>query len=209
MFELLVRNQFIEKKNCEIGVPSDYMETDSWARCFDNDGFELTKLEQMFYAAEGFPVRDRLNHMACQRDWMEQRAMHDGFILDHALVLERKGFSGYAAKQIQRHSKRNPQLLKYLKATPKWGIDFALEYYEKDEYIEVLHFEYDHTELEKAIESREMLGAKIMQTDWKDFVRQLLRHKEHWIGLQGMEQNDWKSRFWGIDKAEKTIKSFA
>ena len=207
MIELANGNQFIEKANCTTPVPEDYMNLDSWVQCYDNDGFELSKLEKAYYAANGFPIRDRLNHECCQRDWFFMPPQ-DGFILDHALVLEKKGFAEAAREQIEHHSKRNPQLVKYLKSVPKWGIDFAMEYYEADDYMEVLHIEYDYTDLDKAKEARKMFEHKLMATDWKDFVKRLKKKKNKWEGLRGMMQNDWKAKYWGLAKAEKTIKSF-
>lgn len=207
MIELANGNEFIEKSHCTNGVPNDYMEMDSWAQCFDNDGFELTTLERAFYAAEAFPLRVRLNHECCQRDWFFM-APQDGFILDHALVLEKKGFADYAAEQLERHKQRNPILIKYLKAVPKWGVDFSLEYYDDKNYLEVLHIEYDYTELDEAREAREQFEEKILSTDWKDFAKQIKKKKGEWESLQGMAQNDWKAKFWGLPKAESTIKSF-
>lgn len=180
---------------------------DETVSCFDNDGFELSLLEQYFYKRNNFPLYNFLNHNCFQVKWFDMT--DNNFVLDHSLLLERKSFDGEAKKQIEFYSKKFPQLLKYLKLKPKWGIDFALEHYENDEYIEVLHIEYDYSDLDQAIEKKEMFQNKLLSTDWTDFLSTLKRKKDEWINLKGFQQNDYKARLWGLSKAEDTLKSFA
>lgn len=180
---------------------------DETVSCFDNDGFELSLLEQFYYKRNDFPLYNFLNHTCFQVKWFNMN--DDNFVLDHSLMLERKSFSGEAKKQIQHYSKKFPQLLKYLKLKPKWGIDFALEYYKDDTYIEVLHIEYDYNDYDEAVKAKDNFQSKLLETDWNDFLTSLIRKKEEWANLQGFEQNDYKARYWGLPKAEITLKSFS
>ena len=91
---------------------------------------------------------------------------------------------------------------------PKWGFDFALEYYDESEYFEVLHFEYDYNNYEEAEYCKNRIEAKINDTDWKDFALLLKKKKDQWISLKGFEQNNFKAKLWGLMKAEDTVKSF-
>lgn len=174
--------------------------------CFDNDGFELTLLEQQYYKENHFTVNHFLNHHGCQTQWF---SLDDpNFILDHSLLLERKSFDDRAREQIESYCKQFPQLLKYLKLKPKWGIDFALEYYSGDSYMEVLHIEYDFYDYDQALKAKEVFQTRLLATDWNDFVSSLIKKKDEWVNLKGFQQNDFKAKHWGLSKAEDTLKSF-
>lgn len=191
---------------CETPIDNSLFKEET-VSCFDNDGFELSLLEQSFYKENNFPLYNFLNHNCFQVKWFDMN--DDNFVLDHSLLLERKSFGGEAKEQIVSFSKQFPQLLKYLKLKPKWGIDFSLEYYKDNEYIEVLHIEYDYYDYDEAVKAKDEFQTKLLSTDWNDFLLTLRNKKEEWVNLKGFQQNDYKARLWGLPKAEDTLKSFA
>lgn len=197
---------FKSNPSCTKGIDNSHF-TDRAVSCFDNDGFELSLLEQQYYKENTFPLFDFLNHTCFQVKWFTLDDKH--FILDHSLILERKDFQGEAREEIIKHSKLFPQLLKYLKLKPKWGIDFSLEYFKDNEYIEVLHIEYDYYDYDEAVKAKDEFQTKLLSTDWNDFLLTLSKKKEEWVNLKGFQQNDYKARLWGLPKAEDTLKSFA
>lgn len=173
---------------------------------FDNDGFELTGLEQAYYLQHGIVIDDILNHSCDQQVWLF--GGNDNFKLDHCLLLQRWKFENEARQQIESHRENLPQLLKFLKIVPKWGIDFALDYYKDNTAIEVLHIECDYRSYEEAVESKQHIERQILDTDWVDFTNQILNKRDEWINLSGFAQNDWKAVYWGLNKAEITQKSY-
>lgn len=173
---------------------------------FDNDGFELSSLEQEFYKANNIVLNSCLNHTCCQREWLVYE--NDNFFLDHSLILQRFYFTEEAKAQLLSKSKELPQLNKYIKLKPKWGFDFALEYYYENEVIEVMHIEMDFNNYNNALEAISKAESKILSTDWEHFTNSLKLSKSEWQYLPGMEQNDWKARHWGLEKAEFTQKAF-
>lgn len=179
---------------------------EQYVKYFDNDGFELSYLEQEYYRENKVKLSNTLNHICDQRDWF--RCNDERFKLDHSIILQRWCFIGDAREQLQKKKSVLPQLNKYLNLVPKWGVDFALEYYENDTSLEVLHIEMDYRNYYEAVASKEKLEQLILNTDWKDFVDSLLRNKSQWEGLNGMTQNDWKAVHWGLNRAEKTYKAF-
>ena len=174
---------------------------------FDNDGFELTALEQIFYEGQGIPTNNILNHNCDQRVWI--KGGNDEFKIDHCLLLQRWEFTGEARWQINEHKQKFPQLLKFLKIIPKWGLDFALDYYSDNDAVEVIHIENDYRSYEEACEAKRQIENQILNTDWDDFTRNIINQKEQWIGLTGFAQNDWKAVYWGMNKAEVTQKAYA
>ena len=180
--------------------------TDRSVRHFDSDGFELTKLEQAYYKANCIQLSDCLNHISDQKNWI--LCMDPNFILDHCLLLQRWEFVGDARNQITQYSKEYPQLTRFLKIAPKWGIDFALDYYKDGLALEVIHIEMDYRSYDRAMEAKRQLEHKFMQTDWADFVRSTMVRKHDWEHLAGFAQNDWKAVHWGLNRAEVTEKSY-
>ena len=180
--------------------------TEEYIRYFDNDGFELSFLEQEYYKENKVPINVTLNHFCDQREWMTFK--DENLILDHAMVLQRWEFTGDARQQLEVKKSQYPQLNKYLKLKSKWGIDFSLEYYKNDIVLEVLHMEMDYHSYHEAMAAKEFFEEKFISTDWNHFVDSLLSNKSKWEYLQGMEQNDWKAVHWGLNSAEKTYKAF-
>lgn len=180
--------------------------TEEYLRYFDNDGFELSYLEQEYYRENNVPVNRILNHACDQRVWIS--CNDSRFKLDHSMLLQRWEFVLEAREQLENKKTKFPQLNKYLKLNSKWGIDFALEFYNDNVALEVLHIELDYNNYYEAIVAKEFFEKKLLATDWDDFVKSLLRNKSQWEGLSGMDQNDWKAVHWGLNRSEKTIKAF-
>lgn len=197
---------FTEKLELRKRVSNDVI-TEDYIKCFDNDGFELSYLEQEYYRENGVKLTNALNHNCDQQDWF--KCSDDRFKLDHSLILQRWCFVDEAKAQLENKKTAYPQLNKYLHIVPKWGLDFALEYYDGDEWMEVIHIENDYRNVAVALRAKEILQNKLISTDWNDFVRSLIRRKEEWQHLVGFAQNDWKAAHWGLDRAEITEKVFA
>jgi len=180
--------------------------TEQYIKYFDNDGFELSYLEQEYYRGNNVSINTLLNHSCDQAEWI--RCDHSLFKLDHSLLLHRRSFAGEAKEQLVKYKNQFPQLDKYIRLNSKWGLDFALEYYYEETSLEVIHFENDYPSYQQALEAKQVLEKKILSTDWLHFVQQLIWYKDKWKHLHGMQQNDWKAEFWGLNRAEETIKSF-
>lgn len=180
--------------------------TEEYIRYFDNDGFELSFLEQVYYKENNVPINLTLNHFCDQRTWMTYT--DENLILDHSMVLQRWEFKGEAKEQLETKKTQYPQLNKYLKLKAKWGIDFSLEYYKDDIVLEVLHMEMDYQNYDEALSAKKFFEEKFISTDWNHFTDSLLKNKSQWEHLQGMDQNDWKAVHWGLNSAEKTFKAF-
>lgn len=180
--------------------------TEEYIRYFDNDGFELSFLEQEYYKENNVPINLTLNHFCDQRTWMTYT--DENLILDHSMVLQRWEFKGEAKEQLETKKTQYSQLNKYLKLKAKWGIDFSLEYYKDDIVLEVLHMEMDYQNYDEALSAKKFFEEKFISTDWNHFTDSLLKNKSQWEHLQGMDQNDWKAVHWGLNSAEKTFKAF-
>ena len=184
----------------------DVLFTEENIRYFDNDGFKPNLLEKAYYQAQGIKLADCLGFLGARYQWAT--IDHPGYILDHSMVLTRCCYAGQALEQLTEHSKEFPYLRKYLTAKPKWGLDFALEYFDENTYIEVLHIEQDYNTYEKAQQAKAEFEHRILSTDWISFTQNIINKRIEWGKLQGMARNDWKAKTWGLAKAETTLKAF-
>lgn len=201
----ITKNNFNKQLILENRVSNDYF-TNQYIAYFDNDGFELSYLEQEYYREHNVPLTSILNHQSNQFSWIE--CDDSNFKIDHCTLSQRWSFEGEAKQQLQSNLHKFPQLIKFINLKPKWGLDFALEYYDNDRFLEVLHFEMDYNNYEEAVEAKQWFENKIIQTDWLLFTSMLLSTEDDWGILKGMEQNNWKARLWGLDKAELTLKTW-
>lgn len=159
------------------------------------------------YAMDGLPINNQLYHYCNQLDWFTQSAaVWEGFILDHALLLHRYGVAGELRVRLEEVAKQYPVFHKVLDLQPKWGLDFSLDYVDKQGVLEVWHFEFDARHRQIVVETKLQVEEFIAATDWYDVVRRLRLRQDEWMGLQGAAQGDWKSRFLGWDRAESKQK---
>ena len=176
---------------------------------YDKDGYELTPLEQSYYKEQGWPIDiEILYNFAWQEKWIDYKG-DDPFILHHAMILHRCNYADDAQAQLTTAINVNPEVLYLLQSKQKWGIDFSLDFhdYDRNRIDEIIHIEYDYYVFDEFITMKAELEQFILQTDWYDAYKQIDQKRDEWSSLRGFEQNDWKARFFGFEKAEKVQKS--
>mgnify|MGYP001306391468 CR=1 FL=1 len=70
---------------------------------FDQNGYDLTKLEQMYAVANGeTTTKHRDNeHITLRKTWFTDDSPESGPHINHAVMFERKGYEGEALEQLQ------------------------------------------------------------------------------------------------------------
>jgi hypothetical protein len=169
---------------------------------FDQNGYDLTRIEQVFCRANGLEVSVHRNsfHQSLRTNWMYQDPLpQTGPILNHCYLFERKGYRGQALKQLQTWARDSPLYYKVINIVPKWGIDFSMDYVDHEgNSFELLHYEYDAFKYEDAVSMKELVENKVTQLDWAEVARDLLVRKSEWINLEFFEQSSWKCRYFGL-----------
>ena len=168
---------------------------------FDQEGFVMTKLEQAFAGASKEILSTHYPDQQClRRPWIVQDSIpFDGANLNHSLLFERRGFAGVALERLKLWSQWNTQLYKLIKLRPKWGLDFSVDYTDKEgNCIEVIHYEHDEFSYEKIEERRALVEPLFLTKDWNDVAKQILKRKDEWINLDLFAQGDWKCAYLGI-----------
>ena len=169
---------------------------------FDQAGYDLSPLEKRYAAAnrQRFGAHREHRH-AIRTTWLASPpSKNEGAVLNHALLLERKGFAGEALEQLHRWARVNPLLYKLVKLRPKWGLDFSMDYADRDgNVLEILHFEYDAFACEEIQARVDRYSRLFMSMDWDERAKGVLARREEWIDLDFAAQSAWKCDFFGIE----------
>ena len=116
-------------------------------------------------------------------------------------MFERKGYSGEALAQLKSWTEYRPHFHKLVAMKPKWGLDFSIDYCDREGNVfELLHWEYDGFEYDEIADKKERMEGFLLNQDWDDRARTMLERKDEWHKLGFFEQSEWKTRFFGIDK---------
>lgn len=167
---------------------------------FDQNGYDLTAIEEEFAFYNGSnATKHREHRRAIRQWWITQPSKDEGAVINHALLFERKGFAGDARKQLIEWADRYPVYHKHLNQKPKWGLDFSIDFYDRQgRTFEVLHWEYDCFDYDEAIEKKAMAENILVNTDFDDAAEYVWEHRDEWYNLDFFKQSDWKCNYFGI-----------
>jgi hypothetical protein len=168
---------------------------------FDQNGYDLTNIEQSYYSKNKLYVTTHRNHdhNALKYEWyIDIDNTIRGAHLNHCLLFERKGFTDEAYLQLKEWAEQYPILNKICYIRPKWGFDLSIDYSDHDGAFEVFHYEYDGFDYDHIVEHQKRVEEIIENTDWNDAAKSLLKRKAEWHNLDFFGQSTWKCTFFGL-----------
>lgn len=167
---------------------------------FDQNGYDLSPVEKLYADKNSTPTEAHRSHRtAIRQRWFDQRWKNEGAVLNHALLFERKGYTGRALEQLNEWAKVYPVYYKMINIKPKWGLDFSMDYYDSDgNTFEVLHWEYDGFEFNEINDKKQEVEQVLLGIDWDDAAKEILKCKEEWYHLDFFKQSDYKCNYFGI-----------
>jgi len=179
-----------------------YLPTPEDLDLFDQNGYDLTVLEQHFaYGNWTKPKRHREHIRALKNDWFTQTIVLEGPVLNHSLLFERKGYSGQALEELKFWARTLPLVHKLIAIRPKWGLDFSMDYVDRDgNSFEILHWEWDSFDCDEINAVKREIEPVLKNIDWPDAANQLIKYKEKWHHLDFFAQSDWKCNYFGVPK---------
>ena len=140
-------------------------------------------------------------HITLRKTWFTDDAPDSGPHVNHAVMFERKGYSGDALQQLEAWAEMRPQFHKLVAMKPKWGLDFSIDYCDRNGNVfELLHWEYDGFEFNEIEDKKAKMEEFLLNQDWDERAVEMLKRKEEWHKLGFFEQSEWKTKFFGIDK---------
>ena len=126
-----------------------------------------------------------------------------GAVLNHSMLFERKGVADLAQDQLKSWCQQRPLFHKVLNIRPKWGLDFSMDWVDRDgNAFEILHWEYDDFVFDEIAERKVRYQSRFLAMDWMDAGQQLLKRRSEWQHLDFFAQSDWKCNYFGIEKEQ-------
>jgi hypothetical protein len=202
------KNKYTILKDLYIGKA---IETDAfWGEKFlDREGYELNSIEKELYSANEIPVivknrqtrRVPDNALKVQlQEWYSEIKPHPNILIDHAHILHRLAYKDEALDQLKEKAKQYPHLWRMVHLKPKYGADFAIDWVEETQAIEIFHFELDARDYNEFLLNLEKLEDFIDNTDWESKAHELVNKKNSWIHLNEYEQAVYKAKFYDFNK---------
>lgn len=165
---------------------------------FDQNGYDLTPLEERYAEANGASVRNVRWRKAIFKDWFNCNSLK-GVHLNHACLFERKGYSGTALKQLKQFAEQFPPVYKLVHMRPKWGIDISIDYADADKAFEVFHYEWDDFNYDSVVEKQYQIESVIVNQDWKDLADKFWLMRDQWLHLDFYGQTKFKTDYLNLE----------
>jgi len=196
----IARINFIVNPVIDVSIDDVYYKDPQALAFFDKDGYELTKLEQTYYKAQGLDVSSYTSsHPGVFQPWIT--VDHEYLSIDHSCAMYRCSFQNAALEQIKRQTKKYPRAGWLLTCKKKWGLDLNIDYCDGDIALEVLHLEWDSPTLERIEQERIKAEQLVLSTDWVDAAKQVWTQREKWQNLKGWyAQAHWKASYFGLER---------
>lgn len=199
------RNEFNPEGYWKVPVAKIvYMPTHEDVALFDQNGYDLTPIERHYaYSNVSKPKCQREIRYAIKQDWYIQPYKIEGAVLNHSSLFERKGYTGAALAELQEWAKQLPLLNKIISIRPKWGLDFSVDWVDREgNAFEILHWEWDSFNYEEIIQVKSIIEPVLSKVDWDDAGKQVLLKKSEWHHLDFFKQSDWKCKYFGIPREQ-------
>lgn len=178
---------------------------------FDREGYQLNALEKEYHMENRISLHteDRMARRvsdnalnAVLQHWYVQTKEHPNIFIDHAHILHRFGFAGNALHQLTNISAEYPKLQKMINIKPKYGLDFAIDWIDNEQVVEMFHIELDCRDYDTFVDIVEKLQVFIETTDWQSKGEELIACKSEWIDLDEYDQAVYKAKLYGLDKLD-------
>lgn len=166
---------------------------------FDQNGYHLTPIEQLYAAENGCPLTLRRHETVIRKPWLSWDNIKTGPHINHSDLFERKAYSEAALEQLKHYANTNNLLWKIVKMKPKYGIDISIDFVDNEGNVfEVFHYEWDSFEFEPIQERKAEIELFVVNQDWDLQAKKLLKRKNEWFNLDFFEQSKWRTDFYNL-----------
>ena len=173
--------------------------TEHCVSLFDQNGYHLTPVEQLYAEQNGYPLNIRRHETVLRKPWLTLDNTYTGAHINHSDLFERKGYAGEALYQLKHYAQHNNLLWKIIKMKPKWGIDISIDYVDEEGNVfEVFHYEWDSFEYEPVLERKLAIENFVLTQDWNKHALEVLKRKNEWFELDFFGQSKWRTDFYNI-----------
>lgn len=179
-----------------------FLKSTKCVKYFDQNGYDLCPLEREFAKVNCDVDLTAYKgvHISIHRPWYHQEEKTSGYVLNHSMLLERKGYGGHALEQLKSWARMNPLIYKLINYKSKWGIDLSLDYVdEAGNCMELFHYEYDSFDYPLLMRVKKQVEDLVERTDFDEVAQDLLAKKDEWFNLEFFEQSKYKTDYFGLN----------
>lgn len=166
---------------------------------FDQGGYDLTRLEQMYAQVNHTDTCKMRWRTAISKTWFEDELQSTPVHVNHAKLFERKGFTGAAREQLENLALSIPIVNKLIKIRPKWGMDISIDYADSDKVFEVFHYEWDDFDYDVVVQKQYEIEKILLDVDWNQFAERLWIMRDQWKDLNFLQQSEFRTQLLGIE----------
>jgi len=206
---LFQRNNINIVENLYLDKPVEDLNFNWELDFFDREGYQLNSIEKEYHAVNEVKIHteDRMARRVSDdalnvvlQHWYEQTKPHPNIFIDHAHILHRFGFTGPARMQLIEKAKIHPKLYKMVRTKPKYGLDFAIDWIDERQVVELFHIELDCHDHYTFVGIVNKLQTFIETTNWEKLGPDFVARKNKWQEMDEYEQAKYKAKFFGLDK---------
>lgn len=180
-----------------VPLAGDYKPDHNCMDYFDQNGYDLSPLEELYAIANDSPIYNIRWRRAVCKDWFTSDSI-DGVHINHAALFERKGYEGLALYQLKQYAKEVPIIHKLIHMKPKWGIDISIDYVDESKAFEVFHYEWDDFDFQTVVEKQEEIEQLVMNVDWEYLTNVFWNKRDEWMHLDFDGQTKYKTDYLGL-----------
>jgi len=180
-----------------------YTKRDS-LKTFDQNGYALCGLEREHAKTNNYEAQlgqHQVGEWSIRLPWYWQTDQQYGAHLNHAILVERKGYTDEALRRLNDFTYVNPLIWKMIKMKPKWGIDISVDYVDDDGVVfEVFHHEWDSFNFTEVIDMKCIIEEFVELADFEDIAKKLWNKRDEWTHLSYDKMSEYKCDFVGVPR---------
>lgn len=166
----------------------------------DREGYQLTPLEEQYYAVNKIKLT--------KQAWIGVIQMDQYYYLDRSYCIFRMGFAGKAKEQLLEWCKIKPELRRLVDLKPKCGLSFCLDYTDSEGALELIHMQWDYETIEGFLKGKVHFEKLVSEKDWSTYLHWIRGTKSIWKNMNAEEQGNFKAQKLGLPIAMRQIKGF-
>jgi hypothetical protein len=175
---------------------------------FNYDGFILVPLEKDYYikneielnvSEDTYTGLNMNNHWPLKQPWLVATEQNPNLFVNSSYLYTRYGYTGRARYELEKYSRKKPELVRLLEVKPKWAITMNIEWIDERGRFELLNYyrEFNNTEYLQYI--MQFIKDMLVKFDWYRDCKILADLHTEWKVLNFKDRDNYKRSYFGLN----------